>query len=69
MEIGMSEMEGISWRHLDKVIENIQKVQSKDIQAVIEKYLVDDQLTIAVLDPQPLSNQKKSQATVSGMRH
>lgn len=69
MEIGMSEMEGISWRHLDKVIENIQKVQSKDIQAVIEKYLVDDQLTIAVLDPQPLSAQKKSQATVSGMRH
>lgn len=69
MEIGMSEMEGISWRSLDKIIDNIQKVSSKDIQLVINKYLVDDQLTIAILDPQPVSAQAVRKSGTSGMRH
>lgn len=69
MEIGMSEMEGFSWRDLDKVIANVQKVNSKDIQNVIQKYLIDDHLTIAILDPQPLSAQAPSKPGISGMRH
>jgi zinc protease len=69
MEIGMSEMEGVSWRSLDKIIDNIQKVSSRDIQEVIKKYLIDDQLTIAVLDPQPLSEQSVKKSGISGMRH
>jgi zinc protease len=69
MEIGMSEMEGVSWRSLDKIIDNIQKVSSRDIQEVIKKYLIDDQLTIAVLDPQPLSEQSVNKSGISGMRH
>lgn len=69
MEIGMSEMEGFSWRDLDKIIANVQRVSSKDIQSIIQKYLIDDQLTIAILDPQPLSAQAPKQPGISGMRH
>jgi zinc protease len=69
MEIGMSEMEGFSWRDLDKIIANVQKVSSKDIQSIIQKYLIDDQLTIAILDPQPVSAQAPKQPGISGMRH
>jgi zinc protease len=69
MEIGMSEMEGFSWRNLDKIITNVQKVSSKDIQGVIQKYLIDDQLTIAILDPQPVSAQAPNKPGTSGMRH
>jgi zinc protease len=69
MEIGMSEMEGFSWRDLDKIIANVQRVSSKDIQSVIQKYLIDDQLTIAILDPQPVSAQAPKQPGISGMRH
>lgn len=69
MEIGMSEMEGFSWRDLDKIIANVQRVSSKDIQSVIQKYLIDDQLTIAILDPQPLSAHAPKQPGISGMRH
>jgi zinc protease len=69
MEIGMSEMEGFSWRDLDKIISNVQKVSSKDIQNVIQKYLIDDHLTIAILDPQPLNSQAPMQPGISGMRH
>ena len=69
MEIGMSEMEGFSWRDLDKIIANVQRVSSKDIQSVIQKYLIDDQLSIAILDPQPVSAQAPKQPGISGMRH
>ncbi len=69
MEIGMSEMEGFSWRDLDKIIANVQRVSSKDIQSIIQKYLIDDQLTIAILDPQPVSAQAPKQPGISGMRH
>ena len=69
MEIGMSEMEGFSWRDLDKIIANVQKVSSKDIQGVIKKYLIDDHLTIATLDPQPVSDQAPNKPGISGMRH
>jgi zinc protease len=49
---------------------NVQKVTSEDIQRVVEKYLIDDALTVATLDPQAV--QKKTagaQAMPAGMRH
>ena len=49
---------------------NVQKVKSEDIQRVVGKYLIDDSLTVATLDPQAV--QKKTtgtQAMPAGMRH
>jgi zinc protease len=71
MEIGMSEMEGISWKYLNDVLANVQKVTSKDIQAVVAKYFVDDHLTIAILDPQAVDVNKSTAkpSASSGMRH
>ena len=70
MEIAIAEMNGISWKYLDDMLLNVQKVKSEDIQRVVEKYLVDDSLTVATLDPQAI--QKKpagAQAMPSGMRN
>ena len=70
MEVGIAEMNGISWKYLDDMLLNVQKVQSEDIQRVVGKYLIDDSLTVAVLDPQAI--QKKpagTQAKPAGMRH
>ena len=70
MEIAIAEMNGISWKYLDDMLLNVQKVKSEDIQRVVEKYLIDDALTVATLDPQAI--QKKpagAQAMPSGMRH
>jgi zinc protease len=71
MEIGMSEMEGISWKYLNEMLTKVQKVTSKDIQSVVAKYFVDDQLTIAILDPQAVDTNKSSvkPSNASGMRH
>jgi zinc protease len=70
MEIAIAEMNGISWKYLDDMLLNVQKVKSEDIQRVVEKYLIDDALTVATLDPQVV--QKKTagaQAAPAGMRH
>lgn len=52
MEIGNSEMAGFSWRDNDVMLEKMQTITPDQIQAVAKKYLVDEGLTIAVLDPQ-----------------
>jgi zinc protease len=48
---------------------NVQKVQSEDIQRVVGKYLIDDSLTVATLDPQASQKKDRPQAMPSGMRH
>ena len=59
MEIGTSEIVGVSWKKVDGMIEKIKAVTSSQVQEVAKKYFIDDRLTIGVLDPQPLDPQKK----------
>ena len=54
MQIGMLESTGLSWRDLAEYPRHLQAVTAEQVQAVARKYLVDDQLTVAVLDPQPI---------------
>jgi zinc protease len=52
MEIGSTEMAGFSWKDIDYMLEKMQTITPEQVQAVAKKYLVDDGLTIAVLEPQ-----------------
>jgi len=52
MEIGSMEMAGFSWKDIDYIMEKMQSITPAQVQAVAKKYLVDEGLTIAVLDPQ-----------------
>ena len=54
MEIGATEMAGMSWRNTDEFIDRLQSVTSEQIQAVVKKYFIDDHLTVGILDPQAL---------------
>jgi zinc protease len=53
MEIGSNEMAGFSWKDIDYMLEKMQTITPAQLQAVAKKYLIDDGLTVAVLDPQP----------------
>ena len=53
MEIGGTEMAGFSWKDIDYMLEKMQTITPEQVQAVAKKYLVDESLTIGVLDPQP----------------
>jgi zinc protease len=57
-QIGSLEIAGYPHMAMDRMIEKLREVTPEQVQAVAKKYLVDDSLTIAVLDPQPLEGRK-----------
>ena len=69
MEIGQLEAVGIPYRAIDRIIEKLQSVSAEQVQAVARKYLDDDALTVAVLDPQPLPAQAKAPRPALPRRH
>jgi zinc protease len=54
MELGELESSGLSFRDADRIPEAIKAITAEQVRSVAAKYLVDDSLTVAVLDPQPL---------------
>lgn len=69
MEVGVLETVGLGWKYAQEYLERIRKVTPEQIQQVTKKYLVDDHLTIAVLEPQPIVQQVKPSSVTSGLRH
>jgi zinc protease len=59
MQIGQLETMGYSWKLLKEYPEKLKAVTSEQIQAVAKKYLVKDNMTVAVLDPQPIDPNAK----------
>lgn len=68
MIIGMFETVGLSWKEADKYVASIQAVTAEQVQSVAIKYLQEDRLTVAVLDPQPLDVSPRRSAAV-GFAH
>ena len=54
MQIGILETVGLDWRLLDEYVQRIREVTAEQVRSVARKYLTDDRLTIAVLEPLPL---------------
>ena len=67
MEIGQFETAGLSYQDIDRVLERVKAVSAEQVRAVAKQYFVDDQLTLVVLDPQPLG-QAKPRAAPPGAR-
>ena len=51
MKIGMLEAVGLDWQVFEHYLENIKAVTAKQVQAVATEYLVDDRLTVGILEP------------------
>ncbi len=67
MIIGTLETIGLSWHLADKYVERVKAVTAEQVMAVAKKYLTNDRLTVAELDPLPLD--KKQRNTPAGGRH
>jgi len=67
-QIGWMETIGLSYRDLDVFIEKLQQVTADQVREVARKYLIDDMLTVAYLDPQPLAGAPR-RAAPAGVRH
>jgi zinc protease len=51
MEIGMLTTSGLDWRLADDYVDHIKQVTPQQIQAVAKKYLVPENMTVAILQP------------------
>jgi zinc protease len=67
MQIGQMESIGLGHRAVPLLLEKIQAVTAEQVQQVAREFLQDDNLTVAVLDPQPLDGKVKPQG--KGMYH
>lgn len=56
MEVGMLDTIGLPWQIKDQYVDKILAVTAEQVQQVANKYLTDERLTVAVLDPLPLEN-------------
>lgn len=54
-QMGMLETIGLGWEMYDAYISRLEAVTAEQILAVAKKYLIDDRLTIGILEPLPLN--------------
>ncbi len=59
MQIGQMESIGLGYQAIPVMLEKIQAVTAEQVQQAAKDILQDDRLTVAVLDPQPLSGKPK----------
>jgi zinc protease len=68
MEIGMLEVIGLSWKDESAMLEGIRRVTADEVRDVARRYFSDDQLTVAILDPLPMTEARQRKASVT-VRH
>jgi zinc protease len=67
-QIGALDNAGLPFDSLDLLARKLTGVTAAQVQAVARKYLVDDNLTLAVLDPQPIAGRKPPPPSVDHIR-
>jgi zinc protease len=65
-QIGSLEMAGISHKLIDTMDAKFKAVTADQVREVARKYLIDDALTVAVLDPQPMAARKPAALPAGG---
>jgi zinc protease len=58
LQIGMLETIGMDWQLSDAYVDKVQAVTAEQVQAVANKYFIDQGLTIAELIPMPMESRK-----------
>lgn len=68
MRIGILETVGLGWNKLDDYVQRIQAVTADQVREVARKYLSDERLTVATLEPLPLDG-RRPQAPAAAVEH
>jgi len=66
MQIGEMESIGLSYQDIPLMLEKVQAVTAQQVQDAAREILKDDGLTVAVLDPQPLSGRPRHMMPAGG---
>ncbi|WKJ90137.1 pitrilysin family protein [Methylomonas montana] len=68
MQLGTLETVGIGWQKADEYVNKVNQVTAEQVREVARKYLIEDTLTVAYLDPQPITQASKP-AKAIGAHH
>ena len=68
-ELGSNWVQGLPLDADERIIARLRAVTAEQVKAVAAKYFGDDQLTVAVLRPQPLDKTRKPRTPPVGARH
>ena len=66
LRIGMLHTIGLPYESSDLQVKKLQDVTADQVREVARKYFIDDNLTVAVLDPQPLPGGKRPRSNPEG---
>jgi zinc protease len=55
MQLGMLETIGLGWQKADEYVEKVNQVTAEQVLKVARKYLIEDHLNVAYLEPQPIN--------------
>jgi len=68
MELGELVSTDLSFRDADRIPERIKEVTAEQVRTVAAKYLVDDSMTVGILEPQPLERSAPAHAAPAAAR-
>ena len=69
MQLGTLQTVGLGWQKKADYLKNIQAVTAEQVQAVAKKYLIDERLTVAQLDPLPIDPKQAPRMQKAGDAH
>ena len=69
MVLGTLETTGLKWQMADEYLEKIKAVTAEQVQQVAQKYFKENNLTVAVLEPQSMDQKPKRQSKPISIKH
>jgi len=64
MQLGTLETVGLGWKKVDEYVDKVNQVTAQQVRDVARKYLLDDHLSVAYLEPQPIKDGKTAPAAL-----
>ena len=68
MQLGMLETVGLGWQKADEYVTKVNQVTAAQVQDVAKKYLIDEHLSIAYLEPQAINQTTTGTKTKGGVK-
>ncbi|MCK9394883.1 MAG: insulinase family protein [Methylobacter sp.] len=68
MQLGMLETVGLGWQKVDEYVDKVNQVTAEQVRDVARKYLLEDQLSVAYLEPLPINGHITETKTEKGVR-
>ncbi len=68
MQLGLLETVGVGWQEADLYADKVSRITAEQVREVAKKYLVEDRLNIAILEPLPIEDGQGKQSAEGG-RH